>query len=64
MNIDGPGHLLPPIDALRDVAQTIACAVAEKAREEHLCDVFQDESLNAMIEENMCAAAYRRYDRE
>lgn len=61
VNTAGPGHLLPPIDELRDVASTIAQAVAEKARDEHLCHAFDDEALEALIEECMWTAAYRPY---
>lgn len=60
----GPGHLLPPIDNLRDVAQSVARAVARQARTEELCEPFGDDELEPMIEERMWSPEYRLYVRK
>lgn len=63
VNDDGPGQLLPPIRDLRQVARSIARAVALKARDEGLCDPFEDDALDAMIDSHMWSAGYRQYKR-
>lgn len=64
INADGPGRLLPPIEKLREVARSVARAVARKARDEGLCDAFDDDELNAMIDECSWSPAYRAYTRK
>lgn len=61
INADGPGRLLPPIDKLREVARSVAQAVARQARDEGLCESCDDEALDAMIEECMWTPFYRPY---
>ncbi|MDA3920443.1 MAG: NAD-dependent malic enzyme [Salinisphaera sp.] len=63
VNTDGPGHLLPPINELRDVAATIARVVALKARGENLCESFADDALEQMIDDCRWRPVYRAYRR-
>lgn len=63
VNADGPGRLLPPIDKLRDVARTVAGAVARQARDDGLCEPFDDEALEAMIDVCIWSPVYRPYTR-
>lgn len=64
VDAEGPAHLLPPIGNLRDVARTVARSVARQAREEKLCEAFDDDALNTMIDECMWSASYRAYVRK
>lgn len=57
----GPGNLLPPIGELRKVARTVATAVARAARDEELCETFEDDALDDMIEACMWQAEYKPY---
>lgn len=61
VNEEGPGQLLPPTSQLRKVARTIAAAVAHQARDEGLCDSFEDEALDDMIDRQIWKAESRRY---
>jgi malate dehydrogenase (oxaloacetate-decarboxylating) len=63
VNAEGPGHLLPSIDKLRQVACEVGRAVALQAREEGHCDAFDDEALGNMIEQCLWSPGYRRYTR-
>jgi malate dehydrogenase (oxaloacetate-decarboxylating) len=58
---DAHAPLLPPVDDLRDVAFEIARAVALAAREEGLCDPFEDAALPGMIAAKRWTPVYRRY---
>lgn len=60
---EGPANLLPPIRKLRDVASGIARAVALKARDQDLCDSFEDDALEGLVEDAMWSADYRSYTR-
>lgn len=64
VDANGPAHLLPPIDKLREVARTVARSVARQARDEKLCDAFEDDALDAMIDACMWSASYRPYTRK
>ncbi|HLQ85741.1 MAG TPA: malic enzyme-like NAD(P)-binding protein, partial [Salinisphaeraceae bacterium] len=57
----GPGHLLPPVERLRAVARSIARAVARQARAEDLCEPFEDEALEDLLDACTWTPAYRPY---
>src|SRR5699024_9607722 len=63
INADGPGRLLPPIGELRKVARTVARAVARQARDEDLCNGFDDGELDSRIDECVWSLSYRPYTR-
>jgi malate dehydrogenase (oxaloacetate-decarboxylating) len=58
---DPHAPLLPPTDDLRDVALHIAEAVARQARQEGLCEPFEDDALPGMIAAKRWEPVYRRY---
>lgn len=64
INAKGPGHLLPPVNDLRQVARTIAHAVARAARDEQLGDDFDDDELPDLIDKCMWSSVYRPYTRQ
>jgi malate dehydrogenase (oxaloacetate-decarboxylating) len=61
---DAEAGLLPPVSELRQVAITVAAAVAKQAREDGLCPPFADESLPALIGAKMWEPVYRPYRRK
>jgi len=56
-------NLLPPVHELRNVARTIARAVAFKAREQGHCDAFADDELDALIAAKRWEPVYVPYRR-
>ncbi|HJY48593.1 MAG TPA: NAD-dependent malic enzyme [Stellaceae bacterium] len=60
---DAHAPLLPPVAQLRDVAFSVAKAVAREARAEGQCEPFDDEKLDAMIARKMWDPVYRPYRR-
>ena len=60
---DAHAPLLPPVAQLRDVAFSVAKAVAREARAEGQCEPFDDEELDGLIARKMWDAVYRPYRR-
>ncbi|ODA67291.1 NAD-dependent malic enzyme [Methyloligella halotolerans] len=58
---DPHASLLPPTDSLRDVAIAIAAAVAKRARDEGLCDAFEDDDLPLLLAKKQWRPVYRLY---
>lgn len=46
------------------MARVVARAVARQARDEELCEPFDDDALDIMIDECMWTPAYRPYTRK
>jgi malate dehydrogenase (oxaloacetate-decarboxylating) len=61
---DPEACLLPPVSELRSVAVTVAGAIAREAREEGLCEPFEDEALPGLIAAKMWEPVYRPYRRK
>ena len=60
---DAHAPLLPPVAQLRDVAFSVAKAVAREARAEGQCEPFDDEELDGLIACKMWDPVYRSYRR-
>ena len=60
---DAHAPLLPPVAQLRDVAFSVAKAVAREARAEGQCEPFDDEELDGLIACKMWDPVYRPYRR-
>jgi malate dehydrogenase (oxaloacetate-decarboxylating) len=60
---DAHAPLLPPVAQLRDVAFSVAKAVARQARAEGQCEPFEDEQLKGLISRKMWNPVYRPYRR-
>jgi malate dehydrogenase (oxaloacetate-decarboxylating) len=60
---DAHAPLLPPVAQLRDVAFSVAKAVAREARVEGQCEPFDDEELDGLIARKMWDPVYRPYRR-
>ncbi|HWO87141.1 MAG TPA: NAD-dependent malic enzyme [Stellaceae bacterium] len=60
---DAHAPLLPPVAQLRDVAFSVAKAVAREARAEGQCEPFDDEELDGLIARKMWDPVYRPYRR-
>jgi malate dehydrogenase (oxaloacetate-decarboxylating) len=60
---DAHAPLLPPVAQLRDVAFSVAKAVAREARAEGQCEPFDDEELDGLIARKMWNPVYRPYRR-
>lgn len=60
---DAQAPLLPPVARLREVAVSVAKAVALKARAEGQCEPFGDEELDGLIARKMWHPVYRPYRR-
>jgi malate dehydrogenase (oxaloacetate-decarboxylating) len=54
-------HLLPPVSELRSVARLVARAVGRAAREEGLCEPFDDAQIDHRIDAKMWRPLYRSY---
>jgi malate dehydrogenase (oxaloacetate-decarboxylating) len=57
----GESRLLPPVSALRQVARTIAFAVARQAQEDGVAQPLTEEELSARIENHIWEPVYRPY---
>jgi malate dehydrogenase (oxaloacetate-decarboxylating) len=60
---DAHAPLLPPVAQLREVAFSVAKAVAREARAEGQCEPFEDEELDGLIARKMWNPVYRPYRR-
>jgi malate dehydrogenase (oxaloacetate-decarboxylating) len=60
---DTRAPLLPPVAQLREVAFSVAKAVAREARGERQCEPFEDEELDGLIARKMWEPVYRPYRR-
>src|SRR5271168_4617698 len=60
---DAHAPLLPPVAQLREVAFSVAKAVACEARAEGQCEPFEDEALDGLIARKMWNPVYRPYRR-
>jgi malate dehydrogenase (oxaloacetate-decarboxylating) len=60
---DARAPLLPPVAQLREVAFSVAKAVARQARSEGQCEPFDDEELDGLIAHKMWNPVYRPYRR-
>ena len=60
---DAHAPLLPPVAQLRDVAFSVAKAVASEAQAEGQCEPFDDEELDGLIARKMWDPVYRPYRR-
>jgi malate dehydrogenase (oxaloacetate-decarboxylating) len=60
---DTRAPLLPPVAQLREVAFSVAKAVAREARAERQCEPFEDEELDGLIARKMWEPVYRPYRR-
>jgi malate dehydrogenase (oxaloacetate-decarboxylating) len=60
---DAQAPLLPPVAQLREVAFSVAKAVAREARAEGQCEPFEDEELDGLIARKMWNPVYRPYRR-
>lgn len=60
---DTRAPLLPPVAQLREVAFSVAKAVAREARAESQCEPFEDEELDGLIARKMWEPVYRPYRR-
>jgi malate dehydrogenase (oxaloacetate-decarboxylating) len=60
---DTRAPLLPPVAQLREVAFSVAKAVAREARAERQCEPFEDKELDGLIARKMWEPVYRPYRR-
>ncbi len=58
---NGYRRLLPPVEALRSVAQTVACAVARQAIAEGVADPISDDEIDPRIDAHVWEPHYRPY---
>ena len=61
--INGEGALLPPLDAVRELSQAIAVAVAKQAQLEGVALKSSDEAIRESVERHFWYPRYRRYRR-
>jgi malate dehydrogenase (oxaloacetate-decarboxylating) len=59
--LDPEAPLLPPVTELRAVARVVAGAVARAARDEGVCEPFEDRQIDARIDIKMWRPVYRPY---
>jgi malate dehydrogenase (oxaloacetate-decarboxylating) len=59
--LDPAANLLPPVADLREVAVSVAQAVARAARDEGLCEPLDDDAINRAIAAKMWTPTYRPY---